>query len=102
MRRWCNGQDQNLGAPAKCAAFPDDASYKTIGLGPCDDCGSRSCWISYLRWERKTSSSLNAHHYHLIDEPRTPPKDRPLTPCSCGLSFDDVRQSTIYPHAELL
>lgn len=102
MRRWCNGEDENLRAPAVCAAFPDDASYKTIGLGPCDDCGNRFCWIHYLRWERGGGISLNAQHYHLIEEPRVPPQYRALAPCNCGLSFDDARRSTIYPHHELL
>ncbi len=49
-----------------CMRYPRDASYKTIGLDSCPDCGTGDCWLHYLRWEVRCGITLNAdQHYHV-------------------------------------
>jgi hypothetical protein len=43
-----------------CAEYPDNAWYKTIGLGPCDVCGSTDCWAAYLKWEARACPDFHA------------------------------------------
>ena len=51
---------------APCIPYPDEASYKTVGLGLCSTCGSGYCWLDYLRWESRLNIGLNARDYHLV------------------------------------
>lgn len=47
------------GTPKPCLPYPDDASYKTIALGPCPRCGSTDCWRRYLSWEKSLGITIN-------------------------------------------
>lgn len=42
-----------------CKPYPEMASYKTVGLSDCPDCGSWACWLHYLRWEKRLGITLN-------------------------------------------
>lgn len=55
-------------AAKRCAEFPGDCEYKTIGLEECEICGWLNCWHKYLRWEVKYGIGLNAEHYHLVSD----------------------------------
>lgn len=47
------------GTPTPCLPYPDGASYKTIALAPCPQCGSSDCWRRYLSWEKSLGITIN-------------------------------------------
>lgn len=49
--------------PVPCRPFPENATYKTVGLGPCPKCDSLDCWNFYLAWEKQAGITFNASEH---------------------------------------
>lgn len=80
---------------APCIPVPEGAVTKTIGLGPCPDCGHKAgCWLHYLRWEVDHDITLNQASHHLVLPNIDPPLQ--ISPEQYAEALDYLRRLVQY------
>ncbi len=72
-----------------CIPWPENADYKTIGLGPCPRCGHGACWRRYLSWEKRTGITINAKDHPVeVDEDHRPKPSTAIAEVAIDLERD--------------